>query len=126
MAEYISKICTPNGTTYEVKDSSAWKAINDINVFAGIKFVICYTSGTPDVSKIPEGTTVTYNRKKYTGTLSVDDAELSTFYLVKSTSSSSSADSLDDYREYVVVVNSDDNTRSWECIGYTVSFGLFG
>lgn len=121
MSEYISKISLPDGNTINLKDSSAWEAINSINVFAGIKFVICYTSGTPDVSKIPSGTTVTYNRRSYTGTLSADDAELSTFYLVKATSSSSKADSLDAYREYVVVVNSDDNSRSWECIGYTAS-----
>lgn len=126
MAEYISEIKLPDGSTYSIKDSSAWAAINDINVFAGVKFVICYSSGTPNVSKIPKGTTVTYNRRTYTGTLSVDDADLSTFYLVTATSSSSRADSLDKYREYVVVTNESTGEKSWECIGYTTTSSIFG
>lgn len=109
MAE-ISKITLPSGNTYDIKDAYARQLIA-----GGLSFIVAWNgTAAPVVADIPAGVTVTYNGTDYTGTLAAADAEVGSFYLVKS---SSQGDDLNKYSEYAVVGRGDD--RSWEKMGDT-------
>lgn len=112
MANYISKIKLPSGTTYDIKDASAWSAISSLT---GISFSVAWNGqSTPTVANIPEGVVVTYNGTSYTGTKTAASANTGTFYLVYS---STQKDSTDIYDEYIVIT--DGSTKKWEKIGDT-------
>ena len=112
MANYISKIQLPSGTTYDIKDASAWSAISSLT---GISFSVAWNGqSTPTVANIPEGVVVTYNGTTYTGTKTAASANPGTFYLVYS---STQKDGTDIYDEYIVITEG--STKKWEKIGDT-------
>lgn len=111
--KYLSKFTFPNGQTYYLKDEEARQLIG-----SGGTFIIAWNgTGTPDVSKIPEGIVVNYGGQQYTGTLSAADPEVQGkgFYLVKS--SIGDAANKDTFDEYVVV--NDGTAVTWERLGST-------
>ena len=92
----ISKVTLPSGNTYDIKDAVARQAIA-----GGMSKIIAWDgSSTPVVADIPAGITVVYEGTSYTGTLSVDDADVTGFYFVYS---NTQEDSHDVYDEYTVV-----------------------
>ena len=107
----ISKITLPSGNTYEIKDAVARQMIA-----GGMKFIVAWDGeSAPVVTKIPAGVKVKYEGQTYTGTLSVDSAELFAFYLVYSSTQESENDVYDEY----VVATIDDSTKVWEKLGDT-------
>ena len=109
---YISKITLPSGTTYDIKDASAWNAIASLT---GISFSVAWNgTSTPVVANIPQGVVVTYQGTTYTGTKTAASANEGTFYLVYS---STQKDGTDIYDEYIVITEG--STKKWEKIGDT-------
>lgn len=105
----ISKIQLPSGAVYEIADTYARELIA-----GGVQFVLAWDGNSvPVVTEIPAGVKVSYNGQEYTGTLSADDANAGSFYLVKS---GTNAGQQDIYDEYVVIGSEE---KSWEKIGDT-------
>lgn len=110
----ISRIQLPGnpGNVYDIKDAVARQMIS-----GGVSFIIAWDgASTPVVASIPAGVKVTYGGTTYTGTLAADSATAGAFYLVKS-STQTSTDALDIYDEYVPVGTS--GSKTWEKIGDT-------
>ena len=108
----ISKITLPSGSVYDIKDTTAREMIS-----GGISYTIAWDgNSTPVIADIPAGVVVTYNGTQYTGTLSANDANAGSFYLVKS-SSTPSSETLDIYDEYVPIGAA--GSKTWEKIGDT-------
>ena len=101
----ISKITLPTGTTYDVKDSTARQAIENITSF---EYIICTNAAnTPkDVTWDSGGTTIT-------GTLDPSEDTKGKMYLVPSTNGTK-----DIYNEYITV-NTTGTTYVWELFGNT-------
>lgn len=108
----ISKIKLPSGNIYDIKDAVAREMIS-----GGITYNIAWDGASePDVTLIPAGIVVTYEEVEYTGTLSANNAQPGSFYLVKS-STDPSSETLDIYDEYVPIGAT--GSKTWEKIGDT-------
>jgi len=106
----ISKIKFPSGNIYEIKDVYARQLLA-----GGLQFVVCWDgTSTPVVANIPAGVTVTYQETEYTGTMSAENAEPLTFYLVKSATQLGVNDY---YSEYAAI--GETGSKSWEKLGET-------
>ena len=112
----IDQVQLPSGTKYYIADRELRNKFQEI-IDAGIEYIIAWDGvSTPDITKIPEGITVSYSGDSYTGTLAANDAKPGSFYLVKS-SSLPSSQTLDIYDEYVSI--GEVNSKTWEKIGDT-------
>ena len=112
--KYLSKFTLPSGEVYYLKDQEARELIASVGTF----IVTWDGIAAPDISKIPEGVSVTYNDTAYIGTLSAtdDSINLKAFYLVK-TSTVISEQPKDIFDEYAVVDLN--GTKTWEKLGDT-------
>ena len=94
----ISKITLPSGNTYDIKDAYARQLLA-----GGLKFVVCWDgTAAPVVANIPAGVIVTYNGTDYTGTKAASTAEPLTFYLVKS-STQTTSDYYDEVQSKILI-----------------------
>lgn len=123
-SDYISQVKLPGSNTiYHIKDSEARQWIEEL-ASAGIKFTVAWDgTGTPDVTKIPLGVTVTYSGQTYTGTLVASATTAPFIYLVfKKMDSTTGTRKI--YEEYITVTqgtgeSGDPYTYWWEELGDT-------
>ena len=110
----ISKILIPAldgtpGGIYNIKDTVARSMLA-----GGVNHRIVWDGNSvPTVANIPNTVSIRYNDNVYVGTLSVNNAETMTFYLV------AEGDGGDRFAEYVVATDPTTGDKQWEKIGYT-------
>lgn len=112
----IEKIKLPSGNDYYIADRELRDVVDVLSdtVAGGVSYSVPWDgSSTPDVSKIPEGITVTYNGTNYTGTLDANDATPGSFYMIPA----SEEENNNIYIEYVPV--GETGHKTWEKIGDT-------
>ena len=101
----ISQITLPNGSTYDIKDSTARAAIANINSF---DYVICNSAATT-----PSGVVWDNSGASVTGSLAASADTKGKMYLVPSTNGTKNI-----YDEYITI-ETGASTFVWELFGHT-------